>query len=231
MAPQQTPSWTQLPNTRAFDLLAAAPLAVLYLLALAGLAPMFAGEWRLYAAGQADFSTGLELALNVLTACYGVLTLLVLAVRQLPLAKAAGLPPRLIALIASNLQIGVLALPHIARPAAIAIPALALSLLGVGGEIAVLAWLGPAFSVLPQARRLVTRGPYRFVRHPLYLANAIASIGVSLQHAQPLALLIAAAAFGFQLWRMRFEEAILRDTFPGYDAYADRTARLIPGLY
>jgi protein-S-isoprenylcysteine O-methyltransferase Ste14 len=44
-------------------------------------------------------------------------------------------------------------------------------------------------------------------------------------------LLLLAVHFGFQLRRMRNEEAILISTFPEYGAYRERTVRLIPGIY
>jgi protein-S-isoprenylcysteine O-methyltransferase Ste14 len=44
-------------------------------------------------------------------------------------------------------------------------------------------------------------------------------------------LLLVAVHLGFQLRRMRNEEAILISTFPEYGAYKEKTARLIPGIY
>jgi protein-S-isoprenylcysteine O-methyltransferase Ste14 len=37
--------------------------------------------------------------------------------------------------------------------------------------------------------------------------------------------------FALQLARIRYEERVLRATFPEYDEYAKRTWRLIPGIY
>ena len=91
--------------------------------------------------------------------------------------------------------------------------------------------LGRSFSISPQARILVTSGPYRLVRHPLYLAEELAVIGVLLQFVWWAALVFFAAHLAFQLRRMLYEEDILGRTFPEYADYARRTARLIPGLW
>jgi len=91
--------------------------------------------------------------------------------------------------------------------------------------------LGKSFSIVPQARKLVVGGPYRFVRHPLYVAEEIAIIGVLLQCIWYAALPFLALHLGLQIRRMNYEESLLRAVFPDYEAYARRTARLIPGVW
>ena len=108
---------------------------------------------------------------------------------------------------------------------------LALTVLGTVGSIYVVLYLGRSFSIFPQARGLVVAGPYKYLRHPLYLAEWIAVVGMSLQFAQPWAWLLAVASLLVQLPRMRYEETILLETYPQYRAYRDATARLIPGIY
>jgi protein-S-isoprenylcysteine O-methyltransferase Ste14 len=91
--------------------------------------------------------------------------------------------------------------------------------------------LGKSFSIVPQARKLVVGGPYRFVRHPLYVAEEIAVIGVLLRCSWYAALPFLALHLGLQIRRMNYEESLLRAVFPDYEAYARRTARLIPGVW
>jgi protein-S-isoprenylcysteine O-methyltransferase Ste14 len=91
-------------------------------------------------------------------------------------------------------------------------------------------FLGRCFGVLPEARGLVTRGPYRFVRHPVYLGEIGACVGLAiaapaLANAAALALLVAA-----QSVRMRLEERALTRAFPDYVKYAAQTPRLVPRL-
>jgi len=84
---------------------------------------------------------------------------------------------------------------------------------------------------MSEARKLVIGGPYSIVRHPLYLGEQLALVGVALQYMSPVAFALLALQFSFQIYRMGFEEQVLSDAFPEYAAYKARTARLIPGIY
>ena len=107
----------------------------------------------------------------------------------------------------------------------------AISLIGCVSIIYAVLHLGKSFSIAPQARKLVIGGPYRFVRHPLYVAEELAVIGVLIQCRWPVALMFLAVHFGLQMRRMDYEESLLRAVFPDYEIYARRTARLIPGIW
>jgi protein-S-isoprenylcysteine O-methyltransferase Ste14 len=89
-------------------------------------------------------------------------------------------------------------------------------------------YLGRCFGVLPEARGLVTSGPYRRVRHPVYLGELGACLGLVIaapSFANALLLALFGAAQGT---RMVYEERALTEAFPEYAAYAARTPRLIP---
>lgn len=115
--------------------------------------------------------------------------------------------------------------------AALAPLAIVLLLVGMGWGIWSLTVLGRCFSILPEVRGLVTNGPYRWVRHPVYLGEITATLGLLLPVLSTRNVAVFALFCALQLWRTRHEEAGLVATFPEYDDYRRRTARLLPGLW
>ena len=116
-------------------------------------------------------------------------------------------------------------------PLPLSVSLLSAGLLAGGNAAAVycLAHLGRSFSVLPEARRLVQTGPYGVVRHPLYVAEGVATVGLVLLHWSALAVAVGALQMVLQWLRLRQEEKVLLATFPGYADYAASTPRLVPG--
>ena len=90
--------------------------------------------------------------------------------------------------------------------------------------------LGKCFGVLPEARGLVTRGPYRIVRHPVYVGEfgTFAGFLIAAPTAWNLAVVVA-FCLG-QAVRMRLEERARTLEFPEYADYAARTPAVVPGL-
>lgn len=92
-----------------------------------------------------------------------------------------------------------------------------------------LAILGRCFGILAEVRGLVLRGPYRLVRHPVYLGEIVAALGILLIRPHVLTLGLLAVFIGFQYWRTIFEESALATAFPSdYLAYRLRVPRLFP---
>jgi protein-S-isoprenylcysteine O-methyltransferase Ste14 len=81
-------------------------------------------------------------------------------------------------------------------------------------------------------RKVLTEGPYRFVRHPRYAALIASRIAFALSLASILAWGFMLGWLFVNLRRVRLEEAHLRELFgPDYDVYASRTSRFLPGIY
>jgi protein-S-isoprenylcysteine O-methyltransferase Ste14 len=160
-----------------------------------------------------------------------VLAAMLVLLRLRPVSKAQGLQPRLSALAGSFLLMGIALFPRHDLPIGLNLLSAGLMFLGHFLAVYALAWLGRSFSIMAEARRLITHGPYALVRHPLYAAEVIGAIGLFLQYASPWTALLMVVSMGFQLQRMRNEERVLGATFPEYVAYAARTRRLIPGVY
>jgi protein-S-isoprenylcysteine O-methyltransferase Ste14 len=94
-----------------------------------------------------------------------------------------------------------------------------------------LATLGRRFGVRPALRGLVTNGPYRLVRHPMYLAYVVADIGYNLQEWNVGTVSMVIAGWLSIVYRIRAEERVLSGD-PGWAAYAARVrSRLVPGLW
>ena len=112
------------------------------------------------------------------------------------------------------------------------------SLLAVAGAILVFksrAALGPAWSFVPmadQATGLVTTGPYRLVRHPIYLGLALVAMGEALAFSSwPAFLIVLWAIVPSFAWRARAEERLLHRTFgESYALYQKHTKMIIPHL-
>ncbi len=90
------------------------------------------------------------------------------------------------------------------------------------------------FSVLPEpveGNRLVQRGPYARVRHPMYTAVLMGGLGACWLHGTALQWGLFGVLVLVMGIKARREEGLLRRVHPDYEAYAERTAALVPGLY
>ncbi len=165
------------------------------------------------------------------TVAFSTFLVALLVVRVTPVSKSVGFMPRATALLGTFLAISFLLLPREQLSPLPTLIAIAFIVIGMSLSIYTLAWLGRSFSIMPEARRLVTNGPYTHVCHPLYAFEEIAMVGTAMQFVQPWSLLLLLVHFMLQLARMGYEENVLAEAFHDYAAYAARTARLIPEVY
>ena len=173
----------------------------------------------------------IHMAMRLSSIAFLVLLAVAVILRTRPSGKATGLEPRISALIGSFVMYVIVLFPRHELSLSLEVVSTALILIGTVGAVIALAQLGRSFSVMAETRQLVTSGPYSFVRHPLYLTEEIAIIGLFMQFVSPWTALLLAMQIGFQLRRMQNEEAVLTASFPEYAAYSQNTARLIPGIY
>ena len=91
--------------------------------------------------------------------------------------------------------------------------------------------LGRLFGVRPALRGLMTRGPYGFVRHPIYLSYIVGDIGYNLQEWNFGTLLLVMAGWIALLQRVKAEEQVLsRDE--RWSKYTSSVRyRLLPGIW
>jgi len=82
----------------------------------------------------------------------------------------------------------------------------------------------------PTAGGVVTNGPYRWVRHPIYAAILYFAWGTALDHHTWQAVGAAVLMTIGAIIRMLAEETLLLQRYPEYAAYRSRTARVIPFL-
>ncbi len=92
-------------------------------------------------------------------------------------------------------------------------------------------YLRKSFAILPSVRQLVTAGPYRYIRHPMYLGELIYVLGAMMLAFSLLSLLFFALFIVLLISRIRIEERKLMAE-PAYLGYARGVRyRLIPMLY
>ncbi|HXJ82153.1 MAG TPA: methyltransferase [Candidatus Methylomirabilis sp.] len=98
-------------------------------------------------------------------------------------------------------------------------------------SLASLLSLGRRFGVRPAVRGLATKGAYRLVRHPMYLAYVLADIGYNLQEWNVGTVLLTMTGWVSLLYRIHAEERTVSQ-HAGWPAYvASVRSRLLPGLW
>ena len=106
-----------------------------------------------------------------------------------------------------------------------------LVVLGACLSLASLVTLGRSFGIRPALRVLTVSGPYRIVRHPMYLSYVAADIGYNLGGWSLGTVLLVAAGWAAMVYRINAEERMLsRDV--GWRNYRSVVPyRLLPGLW
>ena len=91
-------------------------------------------------------------------------------------------------------------------------------------------YLGRSFGLLPANRGIVSGGPFRLMRHPVYAGWLLLTIGYAICYPSVFNVLINIAILPFMMWRIDQEEEVLMAD-ADYRAYCARVpSQLIPGL-
>jgi protein-S-isoprenylcysteine O-methyltransferase Ste14 len=98
-------------------------------------------------------------------------------------------------------------------------------------SLASLLTLGRRFGIRPALRGLATKGPYRLVRHPIYLAYVVADVGYNLDGWNAGTVVLVLAGWAAMIYRIHAEERVLARDAGWRDYVATVRYRLIPGLW
>lgn len=118
-------------------------------------------------------------------------------------------------------------------PGYVASPTVGLVLVTLAAALSLVSLLtiGRRFGVRPALRGLATTGPYRFVRHPMYLSYILGDIGYNLQEWNFVTVLLVLIGWMSLVYRVHAEEGLLSQhaEWPAYSAAV--RYRLFPGIW
>jgi protein-S-isoprenylcysteine O-methyltransferase Ste14 len=145
--------------------------------------------------------------------------------------KLGGVEPRICAVIGTFLITLLVLFPQRNMSLTVGIISTLLMLSGNILAVLVLLQLRRSFSIMPEARELVTSGVYSFIRHPLYFAEEVTAIGAALHCLSSWTIAVLVIHLAFQLRRIRNEETLLAEVFPQYEMYKKKTSCIVPCIY
>jgi protein-S-isoprenylcysteine O-methyltransferase Ste14 len=91
-------------------------------------------------------------------------------------------------------------------------------------------YLGRSFGLFPANRGIVCRGPFKMVRHPIYLGWLLLTLGYVIIYPSARNAIVLFSILPFMMWRIEQEENVLKCD-PEYRAYCDRVRyQLLPGI-
>lgn len=175
---------------------------------------------------------------NVIARAFVVLMFLLMAasyvLRRPARVKAAGFRERFFPFFCAVLPVAVNEVAAFVDPftkvPTLVTEGLAVGLLFLGNALSVwgLISLRRSFSIMAEVRDLVSRGPYRFIRHPIYAGQILATTALWLMAPSWASGLLLIAFIAAQLARSSIEEKKLASSLPEYARYRERTGAYVP---
>jgi protein-S-isoprenylcysteine O-methyltransferase Ste14 len=196
--------------------------------------PLAARVWNLARTAGVDDSFHAQAALlqETVTVIFLALVVVLFAIRRRQIeGRRATLGSGLVALLGTFLLNVVAYLPvEDTTSTASLLASSAVVIVGTLFTMWSLATLGRCFGLFPEVRGLVMGGPYRLVRHPVYLGELISAVGLLLAKPHFLVVVTFSVFVVLQYWRTVYEERALSAAYPAeYSAYVRRVPRLLPG--
>jgi protein-S-isoprenylcysteine O-methyltransferase Ste14 len=160
----------------------------------------------------------------------GAVLMGVLSLVRLP-PRSAMVNLRSILSTAAMMTIPALMRPGTSSVGLLADLAIVIELIGIAFTQVSRIYLGRRFGLLPANRGIVSGGPFRLMRHPIYSGWLVLTIGFLMAYPTPRNIGMLFLSLPFLVWRMDLEEEHLNED-PEYREYAAKTPyRLIPGIY
>jgi protein-S-isoprenylcysteine O-methyltransferase Ste14 len=215
-------------NTYKMDIGRLTILPIFSLLVVSNLAGVYADIKALEQVSTIKVATLIH---HMLLICFYSLVVFLYFIRSAAKSTTKSLIAKTIALIASFLPFAIPFLSNSSDNSGIMLLANLITVFGMTISLYSLGALGKSFSIIPQARALVQTGPYKLVRHPLYLGELISLTGIVLARFSISATTIYCLIIILQIYRALQEERLLADIFPEYESYSLKKARFLPGIF
>jgi protein-S-isoprenylcysteine O-methyltransferase Ste14 len=208
-----------------YDFIAGLPLILWFGYGAVKLRPNLVADARAWTIQPDNLLANMRFFALFASLVFNLLLIYLIVVRTEPVRRSSGILPRFCGFAGTFLGVGILQL----KPVSLTLPwqsiAAALVFAGGLGSAVVLARLGKSFSIMPEARNLITGGPYAYARHPLYAMEFLTLAGTAIQFAQPWSALLALGVTVLQILRTIFEERVLVAAYPEYAGYRARVKR------
>ncbi|MCH7549260.1 MAG: isoprenylcysteine carboxylmethyltransferase family protein [Candidatus Krumholzibacteriota bacterium] len=105
-----------------------------------------------------------------------------------------------------------------------------LGIAGGGFTVYALLYLRRNFSIFVEVREIVIRGPYRYIRHPMYLGEIVMAAGVVLVTLSPFSIALLVGFMLLQHLRARMEQDRLSMASPEYAEHTRRSGMFFPKI-